>query len=323
MSQQVTATTSVVICAYTLDRWSDLLAAIDSVARQDPPAGEVVVVVDHNETLRDRLAAAGLPARIIANEQATGLSGARNTGIRATRGEVVVFLDDDARARPGWLRALLDAYEPDVIAVGGAAIPDWVAGRPAWFPEEFDWVVGCTYRGSPVERSEVRNVIGSNMSFRREALDAAGAFEGRLGRVGTKPVGAEETELCIRARRAMPGRRILLDPAAAVDHRVPAPRGRLSYFLARCFGEGRSKAVLAGLAGTGEALETERAYVRRVLPAGVLRGLRAARHGDRAGARRSAAIVLGLAATGAGFVLGRLQQVVRPLEPASAPARSA
>lgn len=319
MSQQPPPSTSVVICAYTMDRWTETLDAIDSVVSQESSAGELVVVVDHNPELQERLTAAGVPARVIASEGTRGLSGARNTGIRATTGEIVVFLDDDARARTGWLQALLAAYEPDVIAVGGAALPEWVAGRPGWFPDEFDWVVGCTYRGSPVTRGEVRNVIGSNMSFRREALDAAGQFEGRLGRVGTGPAGAEETELCIRARRVLPGRRILLDPAAAVDHRVPRSRGRLSYFLRRCFGEGRSKAILAGLAGTGDALETERAYVRRVLPAGVLRGLREARDGDPNGARRAAAIVLGLAATTAGFAWGRLTG----LRPSASPRRAA
>jgi hypothetical protein len=242
--------------------------------------------------------------RVAPNDDARGLSGARNAGVRATSGDIVVFLDDDAQARPGWLGTLLAAFEPDVMAVGGSALPRWDRGRPAWFPEEFDWVVGCTYRGSPRERADVRNLLGANMSFRRAALQAAGGFEGRLGRVGTLPAGGEETELCIRARRALPAMRIILDPSAAVDHRVPAARGRLRYFVQRCFGEGRSKAIIVALSGREAGLATERGYVRRTLPRGVHRGLRELIGSDRNGGRRAAAIVLGLGVTTAGYLTG-------------------
>lgn len=312
---------SVIICAYTLDRWDDVLAAVASVTAQQPAPAEVVVVVDHNPELLARLSATmDTRVRVIPNESARGLSGARNAGVRATRGDIVVFLDDDAQARPGWLRTLLDGFEPDVMAVGGSALPRWDRGRPGWFPEEFDWVIGCTYRGSPMERAEVRNLLGANMSFRRSALQAAGGFEGRLGRVGTLPVGDEETELCIRARRAQPGMRIVLDPSATVDHRVPAARGRLRYFVDRCFGEGRSKAILVGLSGREAGLATERDYVRRTLPRGVLRGLRELIVSDRNGGRRAAAIVLGLGVTMAGYLSGRIR--ARLLRDAARPASS-
>ena len=304
--------TSVIICAYTLDRWQDLLSAVASVTAQQPPPAEIVIVVDHEPVLQKRLATAvDARVRVIANDETRGLSGARNAGVRATTGDIVVFLDDDAQARPGWLASLLSSYGPDVMAVGGSALPRWDRGRPTWFPEEFDWVVGCTYRGSPEVQADVRNMLGANMSFMRAALEAAGGFEARLGRVGTLPAGGEETELCIRARRALPGMRIVLAPSSVVDHRVPATRGRLAYFVGRCFGEGRSKAIIVGLSGREAGLATERDYVRRVLPRGVLRGLREFVLVDRDGGRRAVAIIVGLAVTTAGYLTGRLRLVVR------------
>ena len=39
---------SVVICAYTEDRWDDLVAAVASVQGQSESPREIVVVVDHN-----------------------------------------------------------------------------------------------------------------------------------------------------------------------------------------------------------------------------------------------------------------------------------
>jgi hypothetical protein len=176
--------------------------------------------------------------------------------------------------------------------------------RPRWLPEEFQWVVGCSYRGQPERPSPVRNLIGCNMSFRRETLECSGGFAGGLGRVGADRLGCEETELCIRLGSQAPGGVILYDPAARVGHRVPRERATLGYFLSRCHAEGLSKAEVARRCGRSRGLESERAYTRHTLPAGVRNGLAAFLRGDGAGLARASAIVLGLAATGAGFAAG-------------------
>jgi hypothetical protein len=111
------------------------------------------------------------------------------------------------------------------------------------------------------------------MSYRRSALALVGSFTTGLGRVGTLPMGCEETEFAIRARRAFPSGRFLYLPTAAVRHHVPASRASLRYFLRRCWSEGLSKAAVANLATSGEALESERRYVARVLPGAVLAGV--------------------------------------------------
>jgi cellulose synthase/poly-beta-1,6-N-acetylglucosamine synthase-like glycosyltransferase len=295
-------TASVVICAYSERRWADLLRSLQSVTSQQPPPDEIVMVIDHNEPLLRRVTEHVPPGvRVLASTGPPGLSGARNTGVSASTGDIVVFLDDDAFARPGWLGALIETYGPGVIGVGGQAVAAWDEGRPGWFPPEFDWVVGCSYLGLPEHVADVRNVFGANMSFTRDALEKAGAFDRRLGRVGSGSSGAEETELSIRARAAVAGSRILLNPAAVVDHRVPRGRSRLRYFMVRCFGEGKSKAILARVAGGQAALSTERGYVRTVLPAGVLHGIGGLLRGNLDGGRRALAIILGFTATVAGF----------------------
>lgn len=292
---------SVVICAYSLDRWDDLAAAVASVRAQTPPPLETIVVVDHNDALLER-ARRELEATVVASSGAPGLSHARNAGIAAARGEIVAFLDDDAAAEPGWLAALAGPYEDAaVIAVGGAVEPRWLAGRPATFPPEFDWVVGCTYRGHPTERTAVRNVIGANMSFRRSVFDEVGGFDADIGRVGTRPVGCEETELCIRAGRTRADAVVLYEPAARVLHAVPPARTTWGYFVRRCFGEGLSKAVVARLAGRDAALRTERGYVARTVLGGIARDLGAVRRGDAAGPVRAARMAVGLGAAAAGY----------------------
>ncbi|MET7456976.1 glycosyltransferase family 2 protein [Streptomyces sp. NPDC005574] len=304
---------SVVICAYTEDRWEDTLAAVSSVRAQSRPAVETLLVVDHNPALLDRLTRQYREAdgvRVLANAGVRGLSAGRNTGIAASRGAVVAFLDDDAVAERDWLRHLAEGFaDPRVMVVGGRVLPVWASGRrPAWFPEEFDWVVGCTYRGLPRGRARVRNVLGGNASFRRTAFDAAGGFATGIGRDGDKrPLGCEETELCIRLSRARPDAILLVDDRAVIHHRVPAAREHFAYFRARSYAEGLSKALVARSVGAGRGLETERRYTTRVLPAGVARGLRDALLARPGGAGRAGAIVAGLLTAAGGYVVGSVR----------------
>lgn len=297
---------SVVVCAFTEDRWDDLVRSIHSARDQTLSPHETILVIDHNERLLARATEAFPWARVVPNDGERGLSDGRNTGVRASSGSVVAFLDDDAAAYGDWLATLAAAYDDaSVVGVGGSAIAEWDEGRPAWFPEEFDWVVGCSYAGMPTERARVRNPLGCNMSFRREAFTAAGPFEITVGRVGTRPVGGEETEFCIRLQRALPHHVILYEPAARVGHRVRASRGTWRYFASRCYGEGLSKAVVSGLVQSSAGLATERRYTAVTLPAGVARNL--ARIPRRpVAALRAAAIIAGLGITTAGYLRGRV-----------------
>ncbi|AZS88173.1 glycosyltransferase family 2 protein [Streptomyces griseoviridis] len=308
---------SVVICVYTEDRWEDILAAVSSVRAQSRQARETLLVVDHNQALLERLtkeygnAPEGPGAvRVLANAGPRGLSAGRNTGIAASHGEVIAFLDDDAVAERDWLRRLAEGYaDPRVLAVGGRTVPVWASGRrPAWFPEEFDWVVGCTYRGLPPGRVRVRNVLGGNASFRRTAFDAAGGFATGIGRDGDRrPLGGEETELCIRLGQLRPDAVLLIDDRAVIHHRVPAAREHFGYFRARTYAEGLSKALVARSVGAGKGLESERRYTTRVLPAGVVRGLRDVVLARPGGAGRAGAIVAGVLTAAGGYLVGSVR----------------
>ncbi len=281
------------------------------------------MVIDHNDDLFHRCVEefrTDLSVRVVASTGRKGLSGARNTGLGATTADIVVFLDDDAEARPDWLAGLLAPYaDPRVVAVGGAAEPAFPPGhrRPALLPSaqpdesgvrgELDWVVGCTYTGQPARLADVRNLMGCNMSFRRDVFASVGGFSEDLGRVGTVPLGCEETELCLRVGIVMPDARIVFEPRATISHQVSEQRLTWEYLWRRCYAEGVSKAAVSSMIQRPAALETERAYVARVLPTAVLRQVRQAvgQPGRRiAGAQGAAAIVLALTATAAGFGIG-------------------
>jgi GT2 family glycosyltransferase len=294
---------AVVVCAHDSRRWTELQAAVAAVRRQTLPAEEIVVVVDRNEELLRQATAELDGVNVVPNDEHPGLGGARNSGIAASTAPLVAFIDDDAVATERWLELLAEPYEDSAVAgVGGSIEPRWETGRPPWFPQEFDWVVGCTYRGMPEETHEVRNLIGCNMTYRRDILEALGGF--RLG------YGCDETELCIRLRQRWPDKKLVYVPEAVAWHHVPASRATFARFLSRCYFEGGSKAVVSSLVGRDRGLASERAYTLRTLPQGVATGVTGlVRDGDRSAIRRSGAIVLGFLATAAGYARGRLSLV--------------
>lgn len=298
---------SVVVCAYTENRFGLLIECIDSVLVQLRNDDELIVVIDYNDALLRSLADhCGPDVHIIPNAQARGLSGARNSGLSVARGDVVAFVDDDAKIEPDWVVRMLHHYSrPDVVGIGGYAVPIWASGRPAWFPAEYDWVVGCSHLGLPEQVSAVRNFIGCNMSFRRAVIEKSGGFKAEVGRVGSRPVGCEETELCIRLVQMQPDSRLLFDPDIVVRHWVSEERGRPSYFLSRCFHEGVSKRMISSMVGASSALSSERKYVIKILPRAVYRYLVDAVRGRgrrRDSVARAVAVLVGLVATSIGYV---------------------
>ena len=296
-------------------RWESLCRAVESALSQDGPQSQVILVIDHCDELFERAYCRFCDEDRVTVHQSTeepGLSGARNTGVKAAHGDVIAFLDDDAIAEPGWALAMMRHYEDRRVAcVGGFADPVWAESRPAWMPKEFDWVVGCSYIGQPTQLSPVRNPLGCNMSIRRSVLHDVGGFRSEVGRVGSTPVGGEETEMCIRIRSSQGPNEVLFDPEMRVQHQVSADRATLRYFTRRCHHEGLSKAVVSELAAVPGALDSERTYTLRVLPRAVWREV-SSLSGD--GLARAAVIVLGLAVTCAGYLrasIGRRVQSER------------
>ncbi|MBG0832523.1 glycosyltransferase [Planomonospora sp. ID67723] len=305
--------TSVVICVYTEERWEDIREAVASVERQRRKPHELILVVDYNPDLHLMLKREYPNAIVVENTHEKGLSGGKNTGAATASGDIVAYLDDDAVAEPGWLEALEEGFQdPAVVGVGGLTRPLWATGRrPRWFPREFDWTVGCTYEGMPTVRAPIRNVMGGNAAFRREVVADTGGFHTGIGRSvqGRKPrpLGCEETEFCIRLSQRMPGAVMMFEPEAVIGHKVSAARARFSYFRSRCYAEGLSKALVTQSVGAGDGLASERAHALKALPLGALRGVGEALRGDVSGLGRAAAIVVGLAWTTWGYVVGSLR----------------
>jgi hypothetical protein len=307
---------SVIVPAWDFARRDQLGRCVGAIAAQSRAADEVIVVIDHNPELLAWAQRALPEATVIANGNERGVVGARNSGLAAASGEIVVFTDDDTEAEPDWIAVLLACFEdPRVVGVAGQLVPRWTGAEPRWFPPEFYWVFGCSYAGLPDHPAPVRNPIAANMAVRREAIEAVGGFRPgvkphRIAHRGVVIAGGhalEDTALGIAIGRRLPGRQWLYQPAAVVHHAVDPEQATLGYLVRRSFEEGLGKAMLARSIGSEEGLSSERRHLLGAIPGGLARDLRALLGGDAAGLGRSVAILAGVLAAGAGFLVGSVQ----------------
>jgi O-antigen biosynthesis protein len=302
---------SVIICCYTIERFRDVLEAIDSVKAQTLKADEIIVPVDHNKELLQKLQAE-LPTdvKVVLNQGAQGLSETRNVGIRAVNSDIVAFIDDDATGDKHWLEDLVQPFiDPNVMAVGGRAIPVWPDGkRPNWLPEELDWAVGCTYKGLPLDGNKMRNVIGCNMAFRTEVFSKAGFFDVTIGGIKETPRGGEEAALCLKIKHKIPGSLVLYQSSAVIHHKVPIKRVRLRYLANRCYNEGYYKRMVEQFAPrlAQKSLSAEDSYLHYLLFTSIPQRL--GRFYLLSSFPQIGVIGVCITATGMGYLAGRLKR---------------
>ncbi|MEO6002499.1 MAG: glycosyltransferase family 2 protein [Opitutus sp.] len=179
---------SLILCSR--NRAEQLKATLESIRNVIIPAGCTVevLVVDNastDETLNViKAAQKENPLLRTTREPRAGLSHARNTGLRETTGEVIVFTDDDVRVRPSWLAEItrkIFTGSADAVA-GGVVFPDHLntaltvpglSSRRAWFAST-----------EHLDPDQPATMVGANMSFHRRVLDRIPMFETELGAGG-------------------------------------------------------------------------------------------------------------------------------------------
>ncbi|MDX1745972.1 MAG: glycosyltransferase, partial [Halobacteriales archaeon] len=234
------------------------------------------------------------------NAENRGLSYGRNKGAQLATGEVIAFLDDDALADEGWVEELVGAYDRhDALAVGGRMVPEWVAGRPEYVPEEFYFLFGVTHAGFSTEETEVRNTFSSNLSFRREVFLDLGGFKEHLGKRGTNDLQGGETELCSRLRENY-DTGVVYNPNAVVAHKVFDYRTRFRWLIGRAFWQGYSKRMME--VETPGAIEQEWGFLGQLLRRFIPRRIKALiRRPSVDEATQLVALLTFLGAVGAGY----------------------
>jgi GT2 family glycosyltransferase len=203
--------TEISIVVPTRNRADRLRALLASLAQQEGPSFEVIVVdnASDDETLRvvgEADAELDAHIRAIHLPQPMGPAIARNRGWRAAQGGLVLFTDDDVVAQPGWLAAIAAAHERDPHAL--------IQGRTQPDPREID-------RLSAFARSQAASGPGPwfqtcNIAYPRALLERLGGFDETFWEAA-----GEDTDLGWRAIEA--GTRVVYEPAALNWHAVHEP----------------------------------------------------------------------------------------------------
>lgn len=248
MSGQASPLVSIVICTYNR---SGLLekTLVSLLDLQGLESAEVIVVDNRSsDDTRDVVNGFITKHQRIINcsyyyEETQGLSAARNAGIKAARGEIIAYLDDDAIPSGKWLEAILSTFaeRSEVQAMGGKIHPLFETQRPGWLagPLELPYTIidlGNTVREYPPSL----HPYGANMAFRKEVF-AAGMFPLELGRKGNLLLSGEES--WVFAQISKSGGKIIYHPEMEVDHFVPESRLNKEWILRRYYFQGVSSGM--------------------------------------------------------------------------------
>jgi glycosyltransferase involved in cell wall biosynthesis len=239
---------TVILCTY--NRCEKLPKALDSTLRITFPnsADWEVLIVDNNSTDQTRLIAEeycrNYPRRFrYLFEPAQGKSHALNAGVRAARGNILAFMDDDVTVEPTWLQNLTAPLFDDKWAgAGGRICLDEDFSPPPWMRVHGPYSMGGPIAAlfdlgdKPGELSQPP--FGTNMAFRKSMFDKYGDFRVDLGPRPGSEIRGEDTEFAERLLTA--GERLWYAPSAVVYH--PAQQDRLTkkFLLHYWFGVGQA-----------------------------------------------------------------------------------
>ena len=229
---------TVIICTY--NRANILGECLGSLyAQTASPEYWRVLVVDNNSTdatQEETLKFVGcLPGLSVVMEPVQGLSHARNRGLAEAQTEWVAFLDDDAKAHPGWVEAILETMAKGDFEAFGGPYYAWhkYGPPPVWLPNDFGTYDGAEQYGPLGEF----HIPGGNCAFERTLAMACGGFPPELGMSGNKSAYGEETLLFNKMQAQ--GYRLGFVPDMSIDHCVLPYKYKLRWQLISAFASGR------------------------------------------------------------------------------------
>jgi glycosyltransferase involved in cell wall biosynthesis len=245
MSAAATPRLSVIVA--TLDRARYLRECLDGLLTQTAAADQYEVIVVDNGSTDETPAIVKqycerAPNFSYLREERTGLSVARNAGVRASRADIVAFTDDDAVPELSWVERIVARFESlgsEVAVLGGEVRPIWGAPRPEWLSDELLRPLSAGLLWSPTARVLRGDewLVEVNIAYRKAVLLEFGGFAEQLGRVGDTLMSGEG---CINLLLIRAGRQLFYDPEIVVGHHIPASRLTRGWFRRRFFWQGVS-----------------------------------------------------------------------------------
>lgn len=173
-----------------------------------------------------------------------GLSHARNRGIRESKGDILVYVDDDATVNPDYLKTYADwfAAHPETDAAGGPIIPHYETGsEPKWMTYFIKRLLtGYLYFGDKAKPFPGENYPGGgNAAYRSRVFEKVGLYNVQLGRNGDSLTGGEEKDIFDKMKRE--GMQFVYLPNAILYHSIPGYKLEADYFNRLTTGIGQSE----------------------------------------------------------------------------------
>ena len=199
----------------TKDRVGSLHELLQSLAQCDPLPDEAIVADDGSAVRLDAAAlqkAVPFRLHLLRNDTSVGPGAARNRGVHASRGELLLFTDDDCIVDRGWVGAMasqLEVSDAQLGGVGGRVLARDGDVFSRYY--EFHRILEPRQHDA-AHPKRIPYLVTANCAVRREAFMRAGGFDGRI------PVaGGEDAALSMRMVRR--GYHLEHVPTAVVRHR--------------------------------------------------------------------------------------------------------
>jgi glycosyltransferase involved in cell wall biosynthesis len=254
-------TLSVVICTY--NNSAGLAETLRHLRQQDPvPVRWEIIVVDNNCTDDTAAvlasAAQEMPELRCVREDRQGQMHARISGVRASRADVIAFVDDDNYLAQDWIAQALDflANHPACGVFGGRIEILWETPPPPEIARRQYAYASTNLAGEACQLvdNERWNLRGAGLVCRKAPLLASGWLEWQLcvGRIGHGCMAGDDTEIVMRIARQ--GWEVWHVPQCTLRHAIAARRLNLKYLRALHYGFGLADPMLFGLRDSGTLL---------------------------------------------------------------------
>lgn len=204
-SDRLRSSHRVSVVVNTMGRPHTLRDCLSSLRRLSGIIFEVVVVVGPNSSSTQTMIETDFPDVRVIHCPLANLAISRNLGWRAAGADFVAFIDDDAVAFPTWLESLSEAFLDERVGAAGGFVRDHTGAKFQWQILTIDplcnpaQLTAAEYAGplvtnAPIFKEEPRfkYLAGTNMMYRRAALELVGGFDEVLA------YGADDAELCLR-----------------------------------------------------------------------------------------------------------------------------
>lgn len=239
---------SVIICTYNRDKY--IYNVLRSIAENDFPKNRYEIVLVNNnctdqteaECSRFMQDFSDVDLKIF-TESNQGLSYARNRGISEAKGDVLVYVDDDAVVNSEYLKTYVEFFEthPKIDAAGGMIVPRYETNEPDWFSKYTRQLITAKLDLGRKERRFPKRKFpaGGNAAYRKTVFDRVGFFNVELGRKGTGLIGAEEKDLFDKMTDI--GIQFFYLPNAILYHIIPEAKLTKDYFERWTYAIGKSE----------------------------------------------------------------------------------